>query len=383
MNELSVCNNLLIRGDRVVIPPTLQRDVLEKLHSGHQGTTKCRERAKHSVWWPGITKDIENIVSNCTMCCKHRQQHAEPLLPSTLPARPWQNIATDLFKWKKHNYLFTVDYYSRYIEIAKLTSTTSDDVITHLKSIFARHGIPETVMSDNGPQYAASIFKQFASEYRFTHDTSSPRYPQANGAAERAVKTVKQLLEKNDDPYIALLAYRSTPIENGYSPAELLIGRKLRTTIPVIPRQLIPTLPKTRMLREKEKKLRHKQKTNFDSRHEARELVPLETGDTVWILANKAEGTGVRKQATRSYTVQTRDGVLRRNRRHLQLLPSLPETGEENSSTATRDPTNTAHEDSEQNPSPDGVEHPDPPTPPTANSDLTQTRSGRVSKPPE
>ena len=191
MNELSVCNNLLIRGDRVVIPPTLQRDVVEKLHSGHQGTTKCRERAKHSVWWPGITKDIENIVSDCTMCCKHRQQHAEPLLPSTLPARPWQNIAIDLFEWKKHNYLLTVDYYSRYIEIAKLTSTTSADVITHLKSIFARHGIPETVMSDNGPQYAASTFKQFASEYGFTHDTSSPRYPQANGAAERAVKTVK------------------------------------------------------------------------------------------------------------------------------------------------------------------------------------------------
>ena len=161
------------------------------------------------------------------------------------------------------------------------------------------------------------------------------------------------------------------------------MGRKLRTTIPVIPRQLIPTLPKTRMLREKEKKLRYRQKTNFDSRHEARELVPLETGDTVWITANKAEGTVVRKQATRSYTVQTRDGVLRRNRRHLQLLPSLPETGEENSSTATGDPTNTAHEDSEQNPSPDGVKHPDPPTPPTANSDLTQTRSGRVSKPPE
>ena len=158
MNELSVCNNLLIRGDRVVIPPTLQRDILEKLHSGHQGTTKRRERAKHSVWWPGITKDIENIVSDCPMCCKHRQQHAEPLLPSTLPARPWLNIATDLFEWKKHNYLLTVNYYSRYIEIAKLTSTTSADVITHLKSIFARHSIPETVMSDNGPQYAASTF---------------------------------------------------------------------------------------------------------------------------------------------------------------------------------------------------------------------------------
>ena len=102
--------------------------------------------------------------------------------------------------------------FSLYIEVAKLTSTTAASVISHLKSILSRHGIPETVMSDNGPQYSASVFTSFAEEYGFKRITSSLKYPQANGAAERAVKTVKQLLEKNSDPYLSMLAYRSTPL---------------------------------------------------------------------------------------------------------------------------------------------------------------------------
>ena len=137
-----------------------------------------------------------------------------------------------MFEWKKTEYLLVVDYYSRFIEVSKLTSTTAS-VITHLKSIFARHGIPQVVVSDNGPQYSAAAFSEFSKEYAFEHCTSSPKFPQANGEAERAVKTVKQLLEKNSDPYLAMLAYRSTPLENGYSPVEQLMGRKLRTTLPM------------------------------------------------------------------------------------------------------------------------------------------------------
>ena len=211
-----------MRGSRVVIPDSLQAEILERLHTGHQGTTKCRQRAKDSVWWPKIRNDIDDKVSKCPTCCKHRLQHPESLIPSPLPSRPWQKIASDLFKWKKVDYLLVVDCYSRYIEVAKLTSTSANSVITHLKSIFSRHGIPETLISDNGPQYAAAAFTEFAKEYGFNHNTSSPKYPQANGAAERAVKTVKQLLLKNEDPYMVMLIYRATPLENGYSPAELL-----------------------------------------------------------------------------------------------------------------------------------------------------------------
>lgn len=143
-------------------------------------------------------------------------------------------------------------------------NTTSTDVVTNLKSIFARHGIPEVFISDNGPQYSSSLFATFSREYKFNHITSSPRYPQANGEAERAVKAIKAMLDKCSDPYLGLLAYRTTPLENGYSPAELLMGRKLQSTLPVIKSLLMPKAPPFESLLQKEEKRRRKMKQNFD-----------------------------------------------------------------------------------------------------------------------
>ena len=121
---------------------------------------------------------------------KERVPPKEPLLPTSLPtslpAYPWQRIGTDLFQVNNKTYLIAVDFFSRYPEVITLSSTTSKSIIMALKTLFARHGIPETVVSgDNGPQYSSEEFKQFAEEYNFTHSTSSPHYPQSNGQAER------------------------------------------------------------------------------------------------------------------------------------------------------------------------------------------------------
>ncbi|XP_060064739.1 uncharacterized protein K02A2.6-like [Ylistrum balloti] len=163
-----------MRGSRLVIPSSMRAEVLQKLHEGHQGIVKCRERAKNSVWWPGLSREIEDIVKTCPSCLKHRIERPEPLMPTDFPDRPWQKLGSDLFYWKGVNYLLVIDYFSRYIEIAKLSSTTSEAIVTHLKSMFARHGIPETIISDNGPQYASSTFQDFAKDYGFNHSTSSP-----------------------------------------------------------------------------------------------------------------------------------------------------------------------------------------------------------------
>ncbi|KAF7642853.1 hypothetical protein LDENG_00249640 [Lucifuga dentata] len=117
-------------------------------------------------------------------------------------------------------------------------------MIRHLRSQFARHGIPEVLISDNAPQFSSDTFKRFSVEWGFQHMMSSPHFPQSNGLAERGVQTVKSMLKKihaNDgDPYLALLNLRNTPLEDvGVSPAQLLMGRRLRTKIPATSKQLM------------------------------------------------------------------------------------------------------------------------------------------------
>nr|XP_006819463.1 PREDICTED: uncharacterized protein K02A2.6-like [Saccoglossus kowalevskii] len=159
-------------------------------------------------------------------------------MSSSFQSRPWERVGMDLFQYKSRVYIIVVDYYSRCVEIKKLSTLTSESVITSLKEMFTEHGIPEIAMSDNGPQFSSEFFSQFAAIYRFVHITSSPRYPRSNGEAERAVQTVKDLLKKNEDPYLALLSYRTTPLQNNLAPSQLLMGRLLRTQLPMLPNTL-------------------------------------------------------------------------------------------------------------------------------------------------
>ena len=135
--ELSIEAGLLMRGCRIVIPLQLQSEILDKLHDGHLGITKCRAGARQSVWWPGLTTHLAGKVKNCIECCKNQSQSAEPMLSSSLPELPWQKVGTDLFEWKKNHCLLIVDYFLRFIEISKLNRLTSDEIIIHTKSIFA------------------------------------------------------------------------------------------------------------------------------------------------------------------------------------------------------------------------------------------------------
>lgn len=158
----------------------------------------------------------------------------------------------------------------------------------------------------------------FAAEYKFEHITSTPRYPQSNGEAERAVQTIKNLLTKAADPYRALLAYRSTPLSNGFSLSELLMGRRLRTTVPAFPAMLEPAIPDFRTVQSKEREKRWMDASNFDRRHRARNLSHLSLGDSVWITDAKTPGTVTDTHETpKSYLVSGPLGTLRRNRRHL------------------------------------------------------------------
>lgn len=300
-------------------------------------------------------------------------------MPSELPERPWQKVGADLFTFKDGTYLLVVDYYSRFVEIAKLTPTRSEDVVVHLKSIFARHGIPELFFSDNGPQFSSQYFKDFAIAYGFKHTTSSPKFAQSNGEAERHVQTVKRLLTKASDPYLALLAYRSTPMANGYSPAQLLMGRRLRTPVPQLPSLLAPDLPDESVVAAKERRRREKDTEVFNRRHRARDLSHLTPGQPVWVSDAKARGTVISSHSTpRSYIVDGPSGTIRRNRHHLVPLPDSASLGQ--STRVLTETTETVPDPVSSSPSP--VKSPKTVTRPSSPVG-TRTRFGRLVMKPQ
>ena len=126
-----------------------------------------------------------------------------------------------------------------------MKKTTSKKVIKTLKSHFARYGIPNTVVSDNGPQFQSSEFKNFSKTYEFTHTNSDPYNAKSNGKAESAVKSAKNLLRKNrtGDQFLALLNFRNTPSANtNTSPAQKFLNRRTRTLLPLSNKMLSPKI---------------------------------------------------------------------------------------------------------------------------------------------
>ena len=119
-SDLSVQRGLLMYRDRLVIPTSMRENILERLHAGHQGVVKTRALAKTSVWWPGLSKQINELVERCPECAKERKTQTSPMMPTAVPDYPWQRIGTDIFEFRGENYLVVIDYFSKFIEIALL-----------------------------------------------------------------------------------------------------------------------------------------------------------------------------------------------------------------------------------------------------------------------
>ena len=334
--ELTLQNGVIFKGNRVVIPLEMRDELKRKLHSSHLGIQACQRRAREAFYWPGMYTEIEEHISKCPVCnaYQHKQQK-EPMIQHPVPARPWQFIAADLFEFQGKEYLVTTDYHSNFFEVDKLSSQTSREVIDKLKCQMARHGIPDTLRSDNGPQFSSQEFMKFSELYEFDHITSSPAYPQSNGKAENSVKTAELImlkaLEAGTDPYLGLLDFRNTPTEGlGTSPAQRLFGRRTKTLLPTagsLLNQADADQGKTAQLLQA-----RKDRQSFYYNNGSKTLQPLEKGDVVRI-----QPTGTKKgqrwtQATvegpagvRSYQVTTEDGrVYRRNCRHLRLSAETP-----------------------------------------------------------
>ena len=196
-----------------------------------------------------MATQIKNVIQNCAVCSNYQKSNTkEPFLCHEPSRRLWEKVGADLCEFGGHTYLVLVDYYSNFIEVDHLKETTSAMVITRFKSHFARYGIPDVLFTDNGPQFSSHQFCDFSDKYQFKHDTSSLLFPQSNGKVEKAVQTVKNILKKahddRQDPYLALLALRNTPIDDEVgSPVQQLMGRRTKTLLPTTDKLLKPRKP--------------------------------------------------------------------------------------------------------------------------------------------
>lgn len=211
-----------------------------------------------------------------------------------------------------------------------------------MKPVFARYGIPERVVSDNGPQYSSQEFKDFAWKYNFEHVTSSPYHPKSNGLAEKYVQIVKRIFEKarldQQDPLLGILEYRSTPLDIGYTPAELLQGKLLRSVIPVHPKQLKPKFINHSVVRSKLENQRALGKKYYDKT--AKSLPPLEIGQGIHIQQKDKTwrpGTVLKKVGNSSFIVNSEGGFYRRNRQQLIHRSAKLQTFEPSSESPTGD----------------------------------------------
>lgn len=247
--ELSVLDGIILKNSLIVVPKVLRSEMLKKLHGGHVALTTCKIRARSSVFWPGLNKDLSNYINKCESCIKYQPSNRkEPLLSHEIEKIPWYKIGMDICMYDDKYYLVLIDYYSKFLEVAMLQDLTTNCVVLHCKSIFARHGIPAYVVSDSGSQFTADNFKKFAFEYEFTHIITSPKHSQSNGMAESGVKILKNILKKckedGTDPYLGLLNYRNTEKPYMPSPAQLLMSRNLNSVLPTSKNKLKPKVVK-------------------------------------------------------------------------------------------------------------------------------------------
>ncbi|XP_026536196.1 uncharacterized protein K02A2.6-like, partial [Notechis scutatus] len=196
--ELSLQKGCLLWGNRVVIPGKLQRKVLELLHEGHPGIVRTKALARNYAWWPGMDKQIEAWVAACNRCQETRPSPpAAPILEWETPRGPWSRIHIDFAgPTKGHTFLITVDAYSNWLEVSNMRTTTTEAVTKELSKLFATHGLPDVLVSNNGPQFTSLEFKKFLVEWGIRHALTAPAHPAANGRAERMVQFTKKTIQK-------------------------------------------------------------------------------------------------------------------------------------------------------------------------------------------
>ncbi|XP_055680279.1 uncharacterized protein K02A2.6-like [Lutzomyia longipalpis] len=238
--ELSIMRDVLLRGNQVVVPKTLQERLLNSLHATHWGMVNMKAIARSYMWWPGIDAQIETKVKQCERCQVVRNSPPRaPLCSDEELHKPWERLHLDFAgPVKGVTYLIVVDAMSKWLEVKIVRSQSSKEVIRILRELFATHGVPSEIYTDNGTAFVSEEMKKFHKQNNIRGITISPWHPASNGQAEIMVQKAKKALAKIEGNDINLklarylFAQHTTPSNaTGKTPCELLMGRKLKSCL--------------------------------------------------------------------------------------------------------------------------------------------------------
>ena len=317
----------LMNNGKLVVPQALVQTYLKRLLGMHQAGPKMLSRARQTLWWPHMARDINNVAKTCLPCEESKPSNPSELILSHEPALyPFQFCHMDLAQEEGRYYLITVDQFSAYPNIHELGKTCKTkqviDATAHFISLFS---IPEVIYSDGGPQFLeGGEFDTWCQEWGIKLVRSSPYMPRSNGVAEAAVKEMKKLIRANikssgtidtQSTLAGLIMFRNTPRSpTNKSPAELLFGRQIRDSLPC-PRDML--LPQYRYYSEE--KL-HKKACSGTTKELPllQPKTPVRIQDPItkkWDTIGEILEFGVNR---REYKVVTGDKVIRRNRHFLK-----------------------------------------------------------------
>lgn len=330
-DELSVQNGIIYKGTQVMVPQSMHKEMLGKIHANHFGAESNIRMAREVLFWPGMRKSIQDMCDACGTCAQYgTSAPKEPMRSLPVPTRPWEIVSQDICELQKQSYLVTVCHFSDWIEVDKLEDTLSSTVIEKTKTHFARFGVPAICHIDNGSQFISEQYKQFSVDYSFKHTTSSPYHPKGNGRAEAAVKVAESMLKKAADFNSAMLNYRNTtPQGHTYSPAQRMFLRRTQTTLPTMDQLLAPAMINFNIVKEDIIKKRQDSKAYHD-KSAGGELTPINVGSFAYAKPpprNRGNpwiyGEVIQKDNQRTYSMRTSHGTtIRRNRG--QLKPAAP-----------------------------------------------------------
>lgn len=204
--QLSLCHVCIMWGTRIVVPPKLRSNVLEALHEGHMGVVKMKSLVRSYIWWPGIDHQIGEMAKSCSGCQQTQKLPAPaPVHRWEWPTAPWQRIHVDYAgPFLDRMFLVMVDAYSKWPDVFMVKSATTTKTVKVLRTLFARTGLPERLVSDNGSQFTSDEFPSFIGRNGIKHTTVVPYHPATNGLAERFVQSFKQSMKTMSNCHMSL-----------------------------------------------------------------------------------------------------------------------------------------------------------------------------------